>query len=69
VPWLRRLVAGLSPRRQGFDPGSIYVGSVVDKVEVGQVFPQVLGFSPVTFIPTVLHHMEKSNHPHHRVAQ
>jgi hypothetical protein len=23
VPWLRRLVAGLSPRRPGFAPGSI----------------------------------------------
>jgi hypothetical protein len=30
VPWLRRLVAGLSPRRPGFDPGSVYVGFMVD---------------------------------------
>jgi hypothetical protein len=34
VPWLRSLVAGLSPRR----PGSVQVGFVVDKVALGQVF-------------------------------
>jgi hypothetical protein len=39
VPWLRRLAAGLPPRRPGFDPGSVYVGFVVDKVALGQVFP------------------------------
>jgi hypothetical protein len=32
VPWLRGLVAGLSPRRPGFNPGSVYAGFVVDKV-------------------------------------
>jgi hypothetical protein len=40
VPWLRRLAAGLSPWRPGFDPGSVHVGFVVDKVALGQ------GFSP-----------------------
>jgi hypothetical protein len=55
VPWLRRLVAGLSPRRPGFDPGSVHVGFVVDKVALGQVFLQVLRFSPINFIPPVLH--------------
>jgi hypothetical protein len=43
VPWLRSLVAGLSPRR----PGLIHVGFVVDKVALGQVFLRVLRFSPV----------------------
>jgi hypothetical protein len=38
VPWLRRLVAGLSQRRPGFDPASVNVGFVVDKVALGQVF-------------------------------
>ena len=38
VPWLRRLVAGLSPRRPGFDPGPVHVRFVVDKVALGQVF-------------------------------
>jgi hypothetical protein len=47
VPWLRRLVVGLSPRRPGFAPGSIHVGFVVDKLVLGQVFLRVLRFSPV----------------------
>jgi len=51
VPWLRRLVAGLSPRRPGFAPGSVHVGFVVDKVALGQVFLRVLRFSPVSIIP------------------
>jgi hypothetical protein len=38
VPWFRRLVAGFSPRRTGFAPGSVHVGFVVDKVAMGQVF-------------------------------
>jgi hypothetical protein len=44
VPWLRQLVDGLPPRRPGFDPGSVDVGSVVDKVVPGQVFPEYFGF-------------------------
>jgi hypothetical protein len=59
VPWLRRLVAGLSPRRPGFDPGSVHVGFVVDKVALGHVFPRVLRFSLVNFIPPMLHYLEK----------
>jgi hypothetical protein len=39
VPWLKRLVAGLSPRSPGFAPGSIHVGFVVGNVALGQVFP------------------------------
>jgi hypothetical protein len=42
-------------RRPGFDPGSVHVGFVVDKVALGQVFPRVLRFSPVNFIPPLLH--------------
>jgi hypothetical protein len=70
VPWLRQLVPGLSP--PGFDPGSVHVGFVVDKVALGQVFPRVFRFSPVNFIPPVLHYKDKwknTNHLHHRVAQ
>jgi hypothetical protein len=59
VPWLRRLVAGLSPRRLGFDPGLVHVGFVVDKVALGQVFPRGRRFSPVNFIPPVLYYKEK----------
>jgi sugar phosphate permease len=35
------------------------VGFVVDKVALGQVFPRVLWFSLVNFIPPVLHYKEK----------
>jgi hypothetical protein len=45
VSRLRRLVAGLSPRRHGFAPGSVHVGYVVGKVALGQVFVQVVRFS------------------------
>jgi hypothetical protein len=72
VPWLRRLVVGLSPRRPRLDPGSVHVGFVVDKVVLGHVFPQVLRFSPVNFIPPMLHYKEKrknTKHLHHRFAQ
>jgi hypothetical protein len=31
-PWLRRLVAGLSLQRPGFDSGSVHVGFCVDKM-------------------------------------
>jgi hypothetical protein len=59
MPWLKRLVAGLSLRRPGFDPGSVHVGFVVDKGALGQVFLQVLWFSAVNFIPPVFHYTEK----------
>ena len=43
VPWLRRSVAGLFPRRPGFDPRSVRVWFVLHKVALGQgllpVFP------------------------------
>jgi hypothetical protein len=58
VPWLRRLVAGLSPRRLGFDPGSVHVGFVVHKVALGRFSPSTR-FFPVNFIPLVLHYKEK----------
>jgi hypothetical protein len=51
VPWLRQLVAGLSPRSPGFVTGSIHVGFVVEKVALGQVSLRVLRFSPVNIIP------------------
>jgi hypothetical protein len=45
--------------RLGFDPGSVRVGFVVEKVALGQVFPPVLRFSLVTFIPLVLRYTKK----------
>jgi hypothetical protein len=38
MPWLRRLVASLSLRRPGFDPGSVHVGFMMEKLALGQVF-------------------------------
>jgi len=46
APWLRRSVAGLSPRRPRFDPSSVHVRFVVEKVALWQVFLPVLQFSP-----------------------
>jgi hypothetical protein len=45
VPWPRRLVAGLSPRRPGFDPGSVYVGFWWTKWHWDRSPPPVLRFS------------------------
>jgi hypothetical protein len=60
VPWLRWLVAGLSLLRPGFASGSVHVGSVVDKVALGQVFLRVIRFSPVNITPLWLN-MNRSN--------
>jgi hypothetical protein len=54
----RAMALGVS-RRPGFDHRSVHVGFVVEKVALGQVFPLVLRFSPVSFIPSVLHYSEK----------
>jgi hypothetical protein len=35
------------------------MGFAVDKVALGHIFPRVLPFSPVNFIPPVLHYLEK----------
>ena len=51
MPWLRWLVTGLSLQ----NPRSVRVGFVVDKVALGQVFLQVLQFSPISNILPVLH--------------
>jgi hypothetical protein len=53
-PRLKLLVAGLSSRSSRFEPGSIHVGFVVDRVALGQVFLRDLRFSPVSIIPPSL---------------
>jgi hypothetical protein len=53
VPWFRRLVAGLSPRRSGFAPRSIHVGFVVDKVTLGRVFSPSSSIFPCQYHSTV----------------
>jgi hypothetical protein len=43
--FLRRLVAGFSPRRRPeFEPGSGHVGYMMDKVALGQVLSEYFGF-------------------------
>jgi hypothetical protein len=44
LPWLRRLVTGLSPRRPGFARGSVHVGYVADKFALGQVFSELFDY-------------------------
>jgi hypothetical protein len=43
VPWLRWLVAVLSPRRTGFAPASVNTEFVVDEVALEQVFSEFFG--------------------------
>jgi hypothetical protein len=58
--WLGSLVAGLSARKAGYDPGSVYLGFVVDRMALGQVFFPLGLRSPVSvFIPPLLHYKEK----------
>jgi small ligand-binding sensory domain FIST len=51
VPWLRQLVAGLSPRRTSFAPRSVSVELVVDEVALGQVSVRVLRSVLFSIIP------------------
>jgi hypothetical protein len=51
VPWFRKIVASLSPRKTGFEFGSAHVAFVVDKVEQGPVVLRDLRFSPANIIP------------------
>jgi hypothetical protein len=46
VPWLRRLVTGLSRRRLGIDPRPVHVGFVVDKVALGRISSQSTSVFP-----------------------
>lgn len=51
VPWLRRLVAGLSPLRLGFDLRPVYLGFLV---ALRQAFVEVLPLSLVSIVPPLL---------------
>jgi len=57
VPWFRPVVAGLSPRRTGFDTTSVRARYVMDKVALGQAFLRVIlpRFSPIIIISPKLH--------------
>ena len=45
----------LSPRGPEFDPRSVHMRYVMDKVALGQISVPVLLFSPVSIVPLVLH--------------
>jgi len=51
--WITRLVADFSPRRSGFDSGSLHVRFVLDRVALRNV-SVVLRYSPVHKIPPAL---------------
>ena len=55
VPWLRWLVAGLSPPSRRFEPSSFLLRFVVDNVSLGEIFLRTPQFSPANIIPTMLH--------------
>jgi hypothetical protein len=54
MPCMRLIVAGVSPRRAGFDTKPFHVGFVVDKVAVEQVLLPEFQCSPFRIIPPVL---------------
>ena len=58
-PTSSEVVAGLLLRRPGFNPTSLHVRFVVEKVALGQVFLPVLRFRPATVIlPVVVYGCE-----------
>jgi hypothetical protein len=56
---LLHIIKRLLPCWPGFDTGSVHVGLAADKVALRQVFAQIFRFSPVSFIPSMLHYTEK----------
>jgi hypothetical protein len=55
MPWLKHLVTGLLPQRPVFNLRLVFVGYVVEKVALGQVFLCVCELFPVISIPAILH--------------
>ena len=55
MPWLWRLVTGLSAPRPRFNPGPVRVRFVVGKVTLGQISLHIFRFSPVSVIPPIIH--------------
>jgi hypothetical protein len=46
-----RLVAGFSPRRLGFELGSVHMGFILHNLALRQIFLRVIRFSPVSIMP------------------
>jgi len=57
MPWFRRLVAGLSPRRRLFDPGLVRERFVVGRVAFTQASLPAFLFCPVSIISPILHRL------------
>jgi hypothetical protein len=55
MPWIRRLVAGLSLRRPDFYPSSAHVKFAVEKVALRLCFLGRFWFSLVSAIPSTFH--------------
>jgi hypothetical protein len=73
MSWFRRLFADLSPRMPAFDPDSVHVGFLVDRLALGQVPPlPSISVFPHQFYSSdapLDGQMEQTNHLHHRTAQ
>jgi hypothetical protein len=59
VPFLLRSIAGLSPRRPGFDPRVVHVRLVLNKVGLGLVSSQYSTNAPYSFthLPQTLYNV------------
>jgi hypothetical protein len=59
------VVTSLSLRKPGFEPKSVHIGFVVEKVALGQVFLRILRFSPVIppWLTKLLYHPGIYNPP------
>jgi hypothetical protein len=55
MPWLSRLAAVHSSLSPCFDRRSAHVGFVVDEVVLGRDVLRIIGLSPVSVIPSMLH--------------
>jgi hypothetical protein len=54
APQIRRLVAGFSLRKTGFDPGEVQVGSAVRKLTIVQFFSRYFGILLSNIIPAMI---------------
>jgi hypothetical protein len=55
LPWLRKLGAGLPPRRSRLDTKLVHLRFVMDKVAVEHAFLQILRFTPASIIPLLIY--------------